>query len=147
MCKTARVKKKHCCQQDAFFVTNTPSKVRNCADHLRSEISSRALATFPNKEKTRKQDEAIWIKCALCSYFDKILYTYSVFFKENVRHPVWTCRDTISLIPGTRFSLILGTRFSILGTPFRSLKHLKNPVLILIFHKACNSFRTLPTQS
>jgi len=28
--------------------------VRNCADHLRSEISSRALATFQNKEKTRK---------------------------------------------------------------------------------------------
>jgi len=31
------------------------------------------------------------------------------FFKENVRHPVWTCRDPISLILGTRFS-ILGTR-------------------------------------
>jgi len=59
MCKTARVKKKHCCHQGAFFVTNTPSKVRNCADYLRSEIPSRALATFQNKEKTRKQDEAI----------------------------------------------------------------------------------------
>jgi len=33
----------------------------------------------------------------------------SVFFKENVRYPVWTCRDLISLILGTRFSLILGT--------------------------------------
>jgi len=33
--------------------------------------------------------------------------------KENVRYPVWTCRDPIPLI--------LGTRFSILG----SLKHLK----------------------
>jgi len=36
---------------------------------------------------------------------------------------------------------------SILGTPFRCLKHLKSPVLILIIRKACNSFRTLPTQS
>jgi len=25
-----------------------------------------------------------------------------VFFKENVRHPVWACRDPISLIVGTR---------------------------------------------
>ena len=32
------------------------------------------------------------------------------FFKENVRYPVWACRDPISLILGTRFSLILGTR-------------------------------------
>jgi len=39
-----------------IFVTNTPSKVRNCADHLPSEISSRVLATFQNKEKTRKQE-------------------------------------------------------------------------------------------
>jgi len=26
----------------------------------------------------------------------------AVFFKENVRYPVWTCRDPISLILGTR---------------------------------------------
>ena len=58
-----------------------------------------------------------------------------VFFKENIWYPVWTCRDPISLILGTRFSLILGTRwyffltlrtqFSILGTRIGSLKHLK----------------------
>jgi len=47
-----------------------------------------------------------------------------VFFKENVRYLVWTCRDPISLILGTRFSLILGTQFSILGTRIESLKHL-----------------------
>jgi len=41
---------------------------------------------------------------------------YQFFFKENVKYPVWTCRDPISLILGTRFSLIVGTRFSILGT-------------------------------
>jgi len=56
------------------------------------------------------------------------------FFKENIRYPVWVCRDPIflilgtrfSLIPGTRwyFSVILGTRFSILGTRIGSLKHL-----------------------
>ena len=44
---------------------------------------------------------------------------------DDVRYPVWTCRDPISLILGTRFYLILGTRFSILGTQIRSLKHLK----------------------
>jgi len=49
MCKEARVKKKHCCQQNAFSATNALLKVRKCAeqpDHLRSEISSRALATL-----------------------------------------------------------------------------------------------------
>jgi len=34
-----------------------------------------------------------------------------VFFKENVRYPVWTYREPISLILGTRFFLILGTRW------------------------------------
>jgi len=28
---------------------------------------------------------------------------YQVFFKENVRYPVWTCRDPISLFLGTRW--------------------------------------------
>ena len=107
MCKTAWVKKKHCCQQSAFFATITPSKVRNCGDHLRCEISSRALVTFQNIENTRKQEETIWIKYALCSYFDKISYTYSGFFKENVRYPVWTCRDPISLILRRRGGHIL----------------------------------------
>jgi len=32
------------------------------------------------------------------------------FFKENVRYLVWTYRDVISLILGTRFPLILQTR-------------------------------------
>jgi len=51
--------KKHCCQQSAFSATNTPPKVRKCAeppDHLRSEISSRALATFQNIGKAQKQE-------------------------------------------------------------------------------------------
>ena len=59
----------------------------------------------------------------------------TVFFKKNIRYPIWTCRGPISLILGTRFSLILGTRwwfflilgtrFSILGTQTGFLKHLK----------------------
>ena len=54
----------------------------------------------------------------------KILqYVYQVFLKKNVRYPVWTCRDPISLN--------LGTRFSILGTRIRSLKHLKNPCVYI----------------
>jgi len=52
---------------------------------------------------------------------------YTRFFKDNVRCPVWNCRDPISLILGTRFSLILGTRFSILGIRIGFLKHLKKP--------------------
>jgi len=69
------VKKKHCCQQSAFFAISAPSKVRNCAvppDHLRSEISSRALAAFQNIGKTT---EAISIM-----YFVRFLiklHTYS----------------------------------------------------------------------
>ena len=45
-----------------------------------------------------------------------------VLFKENVRYPVWTFRDPIFLILGTRFSLILRTRWSfslILGPDFQ----------------------------
>ena len=84
-------------------------------------------------------------------------YLFSQFFlKENVRSPVWTCRDPISLILGTRFflilgtrrwiSLILGTRFSILGTWIGSLKHLKKS---LVFNLAvpCTDMsaeRTIP---
>ena len=37
---------------------------------------------------------------------------YYQFFKENVRYPVWSCRNRISLILGTRI---------------RSRKHLKKP--------------------
>jgi len=40
---------------------------------------------------------------------NRVLYCQG-FFKENVRYPVWTFTDPISLILGTRFSLILGTR-------------------------------------
>jgi len=54
------VKKKHCCQQSAFSATNAPMKVRKRAeppDQLRSEITShRALATFQNIGKARKQE-------------------------------------------------------------------------------------------
>jgi len=42
-----------------------------------------------------------------------------VFFKENFRYPVWTCRDPISLILGTRIG---------------SLKQLKNPGVLLNCH-------------
>jgi len=57
MCKETWVKKKHCCQQNAFFATNAPTKVRKSAvppDHLRSEISSRTPATFQIIGKSRK---------------------------------------------------------------------------------------------
>jgi len=75
MCKEASVRKKHCCQQSAFSATNA-LKLRKCAeppDRLRSEISSRALATFQNIGKSRKQ-EAISIKCVVCLYFHKVLH-------------------------------------------------------------------------
>jgi len=32
----------------------------------------------------------------------KFVDIISVFFKENVRYPVWTCRDPISVILGAR---------------------------------------------
>ena len=40
----------------------------------------------------------------------KCLCDNAVFYKENVRNPVWICRGPISMILVTRFSLILGTR-------------------------------------
>jgi len=58
-------------------------------------------------------------------YFVMEMFTkVSFFFEENVKYLVWTCRDPISLILGTRFSLILGTRLLILGTGIGSLRHL-----------------------
>jgi len=34
--------------------------------------------------------------------FTKKCFIISFVFKKNVRYPVWTCRDPISLILGTR---------------------------------------------
>jgi len=75
MCKEARAKKKHCCQQRAFFATNAPSKMRNCAvppDHFCSKISS--LTAFPKQRKYKKTREAIRIKCE--GYFLRILIQF-----------------------------------------------------------------------
>jgi len=33
----------------------------------------------------------------------KTIYVDQGIFKENVRYAVWTCRDPVSLILGTRF--------------------------------------------
>jgi len=63
--------------------------------------------------------------------YGRAVYTTQVFFKENVRNPVWICADPISLILGTRFSLISETRFEILGTRIGSLRRLK---------KTCNVY-------
>jgi len=59
---------------------NVPSKVRNCINAQYHTICavkspSHPLATFQKIGTIRKQ-EAIWIKCALCSYFDKLLYLF-----------------------------------------------------------------------
>jgi len=61
-----------------------------------------------------------------------LFYINRVFFKENVRYPVWIFTDPISLILGPRFSQILGTWWQfplILGTRFETLSQnaLKNP--------------------
>jgi len=78
------VKKKHYCQQSAYFAINAPSKVRNCAvppAHLRSEISYRALATFQNIGKRRyfnQKGQKTLFQSNM--YFVRILtkfYTYS----------------------------------------------------------------------
>jgi len=53
------------------------------------------------------------------------------FFNENVSYPVWTCREPISLI--------LGTRFSIQGTRIGSLKHLKKTCVYIPLSRQCNT--------
>ena len=58
------------------------------------------------------------------------LFCLNSFFKGNVRYPVYTCRDPISLILETRFYLILGTRWQfslVLATRIGSSKCLKKP--------------------
>jgi len=56
---------------------------------------------------------------------------HSFFSKENVRYLVWTCKDPISLV--------LGTRFLILRTRIGSLKHLKKPA---IYEKSDHTTKT-----
>jgi len=68
------------------------------------------------------------------------------FLKENVRYPVWMCRDPISLILGTRFSLILGTRFSILGTRIGSLKHVLKTLILVYTMLESYIFRQIPAK-
>jgi len=64
---------------EPLHYTNVLFKMSNCANVQNHQIScavkshSRALATFRNIGKARKQ-EAIWMKCVLCSYFDNILH-------------------------------------------------------------------------
>jgi len=50
---------------ELYVLANAPSNVRNCAERF---WAYRVL-------------EAIWIKCVLCSYFDKNLYLFSQFTK------------------------------------------------------------------
>jgi len=74
------VKEKDAANKTHFLQPMLPLKVRNCVvtpEHLRSEISTRALATFQSTGKERKQGEGIRIKCVVCSYFHKILHLYS----------------------------------------------------------------------
>ena len=62
-----------------FLQTMLPLKVCKCAappDHLRSEVSSRALVTFKIIAKVWKQGEGIWIKCVDFSYFREILHLF-----------------------------------------------------------------------
>jgi len=51
----------------------------------------------------------------ICNIFFSNVYHAQAFFKENVRHLVWTCGDPISLILGTRIG---------------SLKHLKKTLIM-----------------
>jgi len=88
------------------------------------------LQTFACKRNLKTEHISNFFYCSI-----------SFFFKENVRNPVWICRDPISLILGTRlfrilgtrwwFSLILGTRFENLGTRIGSLKRLIKYAVVL----------------
>jgi len=118
------------CNQYSLESAQTICAVKSHLAHLRHS-------------KTNKKHENKKKLFALNVYFVRILIRFYILTQVFVRKMLGTWYGPV----GTRFSLILGIRFSILGTPFRPLKHLKNPVLILIIHKACNSFRTLPTQS
>jgi len=52
-----------------------------------------------------------------------------IISKENVRYPVWTCRDPIFLILGTQFSLILGTRIGSLKHLIKTCENVKHETL------------------
>ena len=65
--------------------------------------------------------------------------SFRVFFKENVRYPVWTCGDPISLIQGTRFS--------ILRTRIWSLKRLKKTLSSFVQNMQLNLQMLLEKES
>jgi len=60
-----------------IFAANTPSKGAQMRSNTRpfaqGNLISR-IAAFQIIGKARKQGEAIWIKCVVCSYFHKFLH-------------------------------------------------------------------------
>jgi len=58
-------------------------------------LVERACVVFQNAPRAHT-----WFDVFSASNYE---YSITVFFKENVRYAVWTCRDLISLILVTRF--------------------------------------------
>ena len=97
--------------------------LRSSDQSLSSDVQGNAEQDFLQRCNRNKTNIAHTHKCpcrliSLQGQCSNVKWTLFSFFKENIRYPVWTCREPISLILGTRFSLILGARIG-------SLKHLK----------------------
>jgi len=64
---------------------------KRCHEIMESNLNDAQCCFHPGRGNTDQ-----------ISLFSKILRNLgTVFFKENVRYSVWTCRDPISLIRGT----------------------------------------------
>ena len=106
---TRNERKRKCLQYWMFNLSLTKnSQQRKTNKHCRTPLKSNIVSSgsyvwlLPTRLSTN-------IDCLLNPYI--VFKSAQVFLKENVRHPVWTCRDPLSLIVGTRFSLILRTRW------------------------------------
>ena len=74
------------CAKKVYY-SNRPKYVFLCVN---SRITSNLLKTCFG------QNEKVWMD-------EKLVTIFRVFFKENVRNPVWICTDPISLILGIQF--------------------------------------------
>jgi len=81
-------------------------------------------------------------KVCSCEICEALNVEPRVFFNENVRNPVWICRDPISPILGTRFSWFQGPDFSDFRDPIFS--DIRDP--IIIFYDSRDRFEILGTR-
>ena len=101
--------------QNSLTIARCVAFVRIIPTIVNSRTKIHSKICDENKEVQHEPKVVLFVQSITLYQIRQYLEHYKTFtqviFKENVRCPIWTCRDPISLILGTWFSLILGTRW------------------------------------